>query len=710
MISLETDKPLPVLRSDIEIYSGPMEEDGSPMYIVHDPVSGTFSKIGWEEAQVLKRLRSGQTLLSLMKELRQSTTLNITSDDVMTLCADARLHRLTMDTLIQPPQHLMEITESRKEGIISWLAMHYLYFRIPLIRPDDFLTRNIHRARFLASPPARFIYYFFAFIGLYFLSQRFESYIATFSYFFSVEGFITYSSAIVVLKIAHEFGHAFVAKHYGLRVPTMGLAFMVFFPVAYSDVTDAWRLKSRRKRLNIALAGIRVELVIGAFAIAFWGVTPPGIINSLCFVLSSTTLVSTILVNLNPAMRYDGYYILSDILGIDNLSQQTMDYTKWLIWRTLLDFQSPSPCPKVSLKKKIQMVVYALYAWHYRLFLYLGIAVVIYHKFTKVLGVFLFVLEIVLMLIRPIFKELKMLLKEKKRISLNRRLVLTVTVLVLALVWLVLPLHRIARAPAVFLPVLSQTLYTQKGGEVTEVLKKKGDSVINGDLLVRIESEKLNNDIAYLIVTLKQLDNTIELLSKSADRLGMVPEFKKQLASREEELAGLMEQRKQLVITAKMDGIIADLNDTLKPGVYVKENQVLGHITSFAETRIDAFFSEKEVKNVKEGDEVIFYPEDFSKKLYGTIARINPIREDYVDVLDIGSIAAHDLPLVKDPLSDRLTFVESYYKVAIDLTVIPDKNLRLGTSGYVRYHTGKRSLAWEFLQYCYSIIIRESGF
>ncbi|MBT8339021.1 MAG: HlyD family efflux transporter periplasmic adaptor subunit [Desulfatitalea sp.] len=566
------------------------------------------------------------------------------------------------------------------------------------------------KARMLASPAAKTIYGLFALMGLYFLTQRFESYVSTFSNFFNLKGLIAFSAVIVVLKAAHELGHAFVAKHYGLRVPTMGIALMVFFPVAYSDVTDAWRMQSRYQRVQIALAGIKVELVIGALALACWGVTQPGIVNSICFILSSTSLVSSVLVNLNPAMRYDGYYILSDLWRIDNLSEQAGLFTKWYLKRILLGMNTPSPIKKISARRQWQMVVYSFFAWHYRFFLYLGIAVLVYYKFTKPIGITLFILEIATFIVHPIFIEMNTLRKEKHLIKLNKRLFMTSIVLLLLFGWTMFSFPRVTSAPAVYLPEHSQMVYTHEGGQVTDIYKKRGELVLPGDTLMRIESQTLNNDIDFLRISVKHLRHTINNLKGNPENLGLVPEIEKQLASSEEELAGLMEKKEQLVIKAKITGVLAELDDLLQPGCYVKRNQVLGRIVGYKKARIDAFVSEKEIRYILQGGEVVFCPKDHSGRISGKIERINPIREQYVEIQDIGTVAAKALPLVKDDLSDRMTFVESYYKVQITPILPQDNKVRLGTSGHVWLHTAKQSLALKLFQNVYALFIRESGF
>ncbi len=708
MLSLGVDKPLPVLRLDLEIFSGPREEDGSPTYIVHDPVVNAFNKIGWEEAMVLMRLREGQTLFSLMRELNRQTTLRVKPDEITDLCEDAQQHGLTENTLTRPVEELLVAHKAKKKSLFGWLTQHYLYFRIPLVRPDVLLENLLPMARILVSKMALMLYSLAGLIGLFFLTQRFETYVSTFFYFYNFKGLAAFTCVMIVLKTAHELGHALVAKHYGLSVPTMGVAFMLFFPVAYSDVTDAWRLRKRRERLQITLAGIEVELTVGALAMAGWGISQPGIFNSICFILSSTSLISTLLVNLNPAMRYDGYYILSDLWGIDNLSQQAGQFTKWFLRRLLLGLDAPCPI-NTSGKRKLQMVAYCLYAWHYRFFLYLGIAALVYHKFTKPVGIVLFFLEIVIFILHPVAREIDMLRKQRHRISINLRLLLTAFIVLLLIGWTVTALPRKAKAPAVFLPADSQTIYTYKSGQVTDVLKHRGDTVAPGDVLVITRSDKLQTDIDTLTITVSQLRSSLEDIIKNNDRLGMVPEVKKQLDSAEDALAGLKAQQEQLTIKATIAGVVAELDELVRPGSYIKKNQVIGKIVAAEGRRIDAFVSETDVAHMILGKQIMFYPQDRSKRVPGVIAGTNPIREGSVETMDIGSLAIKTLPLVKDSFTDRMIFVESYYKIQITPLLTKNSNLRLGTSGYIHYHTTRQSLAVRFIEYCYAVFIRESS-
>lgn len=703
------DKPLPRLRPDIEIFAGPLEKDGSPTFVIHDPVAGVFSKIGWATAEVLQRLRSGQTTGSLIKELQKQTTIRTNPEEVNALCEDAYNQGLTLDSTVKPPEKLYEAAMQKKQNIATWLLFHYLYFRIPLLWPDRFLTAALPWARWFTSKGAKALYLLCAFMGLYFLVQRFETYVSTFLHFFSFKGAVAYFFTIVLVKAAHEFGHAFTAKHFGVRVPAMGVAFMVFMPVAFSDVTDAWRLRNRRKRLAIALAGIKVELVVGVIALALWGLTPPGIVNSICFLLSSTTLISTVLVNMNPAMRFDGYYILSDLWGIDNLTSQTTLFTKWFIRRHLFGINLPCPMQKPPPRRQVQILAYSFFAWTYRFFLYLGIAMIVYYKFTKTVGMILFITEIGVFIVRPVVMEVKMLVKMKNMIKVNLKLGILLGAVLVFLFWAGIPLPRTRTAPALYVSQQVQTLYAPGGGQVKDVFAKRGDRVGPGDVILQMESRALNAKIDYLKVAVQKHQQAIEAFSTRGAMVAMVPEKANQLAAAREELAGSIEQRRRYAIKAGMAGTLVDLDEILASGAYVKQDQPLGVIAADS-TRIDAFVSEKEVEHLTIGRRAVFYPSDQQPPISGIIERIDPIREETVDFLDIGAVAAKTLPLVPDKASDQLTLLESYFRVSIAVINPHAEEVRLGQSGYIRYKTSARSLAWELMMYCYSVLVRESSF
>ena len=132
---------------------------------------------------------------------------------------------------------------------------------------------------------------------------------------FTFEGALVSVAAVILVKSLHEMGHGYMAYRYGCHVPTMGLAFMTFVPMLYTDITDAWKLSSRRERLMIDSAGIQVEIVLGMLCLFLWSFLPDGALRSAVFVTATVSWVMSLMINLSPLMRFDGYFIFSDLAG-----------------------------------------------------------------------------------------------------------------------------------------------------------------------------------------------------------------------------------------------------------------------------------------------------------------------------------------------------------------------------------------------------------
>ncbi len=332
----------------------------------------------------------------------------------------------------------------------------------------------------------------------------------TFQYFFNWEGMAFYAFAIICVKIVHEFSHAFVAKAMGARVPVMGVAFIVLWPVAFCNTTDAWRISRYRERLLIAAAGIIAELAIAGICLVGWTYSQPGVWQSLFFVVSTASLLSTLVVNLNPAMSFDGYYLLMDASRVDNLRDRAFKYTRYFFRRVMLGMNL-SPPEALSRKRKIGFVVYSVYAWLYRFFLYLGIALVVYYKFMKVVGIFLFLVEIWWFIAMPVVQEVKALITMRRQLTFNKRLAMTCFCIAAVVVWASVPVSRSVHAPAI-MEAQSQTLYAPFDGLITSIAVERGQDVKAGNVLLQISSPSLIASEHDLVLQQKRVDSEINLL------------------------------------------------------------------------------------------------------------------------------------------------------------------------------------------------------
>lgn len=698
-------QPLPSLRKELRFYLGPPDLAGAPTYSIHDPIASKYYQINWEEGVLLQNYTPGMTATELNLFLKDNTTLRVEEEDITGFFDQA-----DKMGLVQKSHTAEEVEEEYKKAESSWgswLVHNYLYFKIPFGNPDNFLNDTIQYARFLASPFAVFLYLLVSVAGLIGLLTRYDVYFATFPYFFSFKGAIAYSITMGIVKVFHECGHAYTAKHYGVRVPAVGFAFLVLQPRLYTDVTDSWKLSNRLHRLHIDAAGIKMELVLAGLATLGWSITPEGILNSLFFLVSSVTLATTILVNFNPAMRFDGYYLLSDFLGVDNLQSRAFAYSRWQLRKWILGMDAPAPEEGIPNKTKTGMLLYSIYTWLYRIILYTGIVLFVYYEFTKILGIILALVEIVVFIIRPFWDEGKQLMALKQYITINPRSV-TVAALVSALcIWFIAPLPHNEYFPAITAPVNEQTIYAPHDGLIKTRNYEKGDYVEGGSLLLEIESYALDNQIKATEVDIAILKKEIEQASETDKTSVLIPEKEANIASLEARLSGLLEQRKQLKIFAQHNGTI--FGWSLKEGSYVYTNQEIGKIADQTKPKIVAFVPEHLVKNVKEGDEVYFQTHGEFIQLSGEVSRVSPVRANTLLYPQLGSTSEGPLPVTPSKKSEKLDIVDSYYIIEVSLKEY-NQLLKFGLTGEVKWRSGWKSKLAELVKYLHALFWKESGF
>lgn len=708
----EPEQPLPVFRRDLELYRAPDEPDGSPAYSLFDPVTAMFFRITWGEATLMKTLRPGITMPELIEEIEKKTTIRVTAEEVSFFFEQAKRSKLLSVPL--PASEIMQEAEKAKVNPLKWLLFHYLYFRIPLFNPDHILEASLPYARMMISPIALAIYFITTTAGFVLLLGRFDEFLHTFPYFFNMKGVIFYSSAIILTKILHELGHGYVAKHFGVRVPMMGIAMIFFWPVMYTDVTDSWKMDDRKQRLCITAAGVIVELIMAGMCTLGWAMTQPGILNSVFFIVSSITWISTLLVNVNPAMRFDGYYLFSDLLGVDNLQTRAFAYTQWVFRKAIFGLDVPPPEEVEDNKRHYGMMFYSVYTWIYRLFLYTAIAIMVYTQFAKALGLFLFFIEIGVFFLWPLHSELTKLFEMRQYFTINPRLIVTSIIIGSLLAWAIIPLPHTQHFTAVTAPLEEQVIYIPRDGQIQDLYISRGVDVVVGQPLLRLESIELENSIKSAEVDKNILLTELDILSSSEDEnRAFIPEKMAELASVEEVLRGLLEQRKQNLIYANTTGVVYHWDEGTKPGQYVSKDQVLGKVADISRMNVVCYVPEQYIDGVKLNQKATFHLKEDPAVLEGLVKDISPVRSEVLKYPQLSSLYHGELPVIPGE-GEELRMVETFYEVtiAIDIRDIKEQGseIRLGETGQVALRGKWRSVSLDLAKKIWALFWEESTF
>ncbi len=310
----------PRLRPDLSA-SEFRESDGTETVILKEPVSERFFRLSLFEFDLLKMLDGTISVEQAVQRLK-ARGLYYSPEEAQTIVTRAAQFGLLLGTKVHTAKNMLALKERMKKAKSAQRLSSYYFFSLPLLNPDNFLGRTVWIFRLLCNKWTAGLLAIAAPIALYLIVAGFPRLQREYLFFFNLENLLCLWAMIILTKLVHEFSHAYTAKSFGLHVPQMGVALLLFLPCLFCNTTDAWQLADRRQRMAISAAGILAEAVLAVIATFIWYFSKPGIINSLAFYLMTISMVSTIIFNANPLIKFDGYFILMDYLQIPNLCNQ----------------------------------------------------------------------------------------------------------------------------------------------------------------------------------------------------------------------------------------------------------------------------------------------------------------------------------------------------------------------------------------------------
>lgn len=698
-------KALPRLREEITLHRGPRTPDGAPSWTLEDPVANRFFRIGWAEFEMLSRWHLGDAG-TIATSIATQTTLEVVAGDVEALVRFLAANNLLQVSGAAAVEAFMRQTEARKKHWAAWLLKNYLFIRVPLIRPHRLLQGLRPVARVVFTCGFLLLVLAAALTGGWMVTRQWDQFLASLPYVFTLEGAVLAAAALMLAKLLHEMGHAVTADHFGCRVPTMGVAFLILWPVLYTDTSDAWKLPSRRQRLAIGAAGMAAELALAAFATLAWSVLPEGPLRSACFLLATTTWVLTLAINLNPFMRFDGYYLLSDALDIANLQDRAFALARWWLRERLFGFDDPPPERWPAGRRRF-LIAYAFATWIYRFFLFLGIALLVYHLFFKLLGILLFVVEIGWFVLRPVADELSVWAKRYREARMTRRTLTTLSILALLIALAAIPWRGSVPAPAVLRAEQQAVLYTPRAGMLAAIHVRPGERLEAGAPVFRMEAPDLDHAHAQSgreVATLTWRADVRGVRRDPAQRPFAVWE---ELARARAQLAGHAAERERLVMTAPFAGVLVDMADPLTPGEWLAADEPIGLLIDPDTSLIEAYVTEFDFARIAPGASARFHPEDPARpSIAATVTEVDQVSATILREPSLASV--HGGPIaVRENAERQLVPEVPVYRVRLR----PAESTAPAqlTRGTVRIEGTRESFLMQVWRNAVGLLIRESG-
>lgn len=576
-------QPWQGLRPDLQVHQGSPDNSGLTRWYLEDPLTTDRFALGVDEHRLVTALAARSKLTNAMQWYQQQF------GDLPPPAAIANiLKSFINENLAVRPAEAGSPPLAAKPPF--WRRLYAL--RIPVIRPDAALTAVLPWVRWLGHHWLRILFLLVGMLGFALMLPQADRFLATSGYLLTAQGVTALALTLVLLKIGHEFCHAFVAKSYGLHVRSMGLVVILFWPILYTDVTDAWRLADRKQRLNIALAGIAFELCVAALALFMWSFLPPGLWQNLAFVVAFTSVLGTVLINANPFMRFDGYYALMDWWGVDNLQPRALALTQHYWRRLAVNWQGDIPEHHPQQKR---LVAYGIGVWIYRIILTLIIAIAAYALLNPYIGIALFLLVFVGMLILPTFNELNTLRKERRQWGSHRRVMISgIAVLAIALL-LFIPLPYSQTSPSLLLPADYQRLQAPNGGQVISTIPVIGQSVTHNSVVLQLTNPELTQQVSDADFQLRRVTAQRNALTGRGDEGGyrnwLLAEQQRLLAKR----STAQEANAALDLVSNLNGHVRYVLPDINTGDWVPANQVLIEIADPSQAVLRVYFSQDHV-------------------------------------------------------------------------------------------------------------------
>ena len=700
-------EPLPLLRSELILEKVQFDKQGQPRWTLQDPVRGKYYRIGWLEFELLSRW-SCNDVDTLVQTTTGETTLHVRRDHVDSLIAMLTDNELIQFSSEQDLQKLEIKSQSATRPLFKSVFSFSMFYRKPLINPDALLTRidsmltpfYRHRCLLLA------LWVAMTAVVLYGVGAHWYEFRNTFSLFMTIEGFAIFAAVLVITNILHEFGHGLIAKHYKCRVTEMGVALIFMLPVCYCDTSDTWRLGDRRQRLMVSAGGLLMELAVATIAGLLWLILPDGIPRTLMFFVAVTSLATSLFINLNPFMKFDGYYLLADALGVDNLQARSFANFRWQLrrWFTACVEEKPHRIPQSSHRI---LNLYAASTWMYRLLLYFTICWMVYQFWFKALGLLLMTGVFITMIVKPVAKEALVYGSVIKKEGVSASSLVSGCCLVVMLVLLVIPLPRKVSAPAVLSSGFASKVFATRPAQVAAVHVQAGDRLATGQMIVTLEDPALayeEQKLALQLATLKQrkLQETQWQAKEISTRVSDYD-----IEVYESSLQEIQEQIDSLKLRAPVDSTVTDVPSWLAKGVWVNTNEVLAELASSQSLEVRAYVPAAKRELLQETG-ATFYTTAGTDAVDLDLVSLADSRVEVLHDQSLAVVNGGDMAVIASD-SDELQPVQGWAMAVLSPLELPPE-INNEKTGYVMFEAKPRSFVSSVFDHLYGVVIRESGF
>lgn len=681
--------------------------ESSAVYVVEDPIRQKFYRIAVQEYLFLAILDKS----CLTEETLKKTNQAFKGAAYTMEHAQAIVNWLRSNQLMLDPEnsslgtHLQRKESEEKQKKVG--RVNLISIKIPLFNPHLLINRISPYFKWFTSKPF-FICWLciILFSGIIFVS-KFDEFFHQSSSVFSPMNMVLLWFAWILLKILHEFAHALVVYRYHGEVNEAGILFILFIPLTYINATSSWAFPNRLQRINAAGAGMYFELFIAALAVLVWSNDPQSLLGMFAHNIILVAGISSILFNANPLMRFDGYFILTDIVAIPNLYSRGKEFITNCFRKIFYGHWKYVPHYRGN--KEIVVKIYGLLSWGWRILIMLSLISIAAKMFHGV-GLIIAAISLFFWLGLPLFKFCKQLpdLKEKEPRAFSRFIIVCLSLVFLTAVsfkivhWL-----ENVTAPVVVKYEDQFTVKVKEGGFVSIIHQKSGSEIRVGDLLLTLDNPELKNELASKRLNVEQLEleRRVALNQQNTSKYQVL---NNQYLALTEELENLEYKVNALIIQSPIDGLLIATNLENIVGQFLNQGQEVGWIVNENSKILQATVAQNHINAFrgKEGQDIeINMGSSGHGTFTGKINRISPkasrqIYEEAFSAMYGGSVDVR--PNLNKNINDGSADYEYFlprFNVDIELPVEVADKLLAGQTGHLGTKGSQVDLWYVFSKY-----------
>lgn len=628
------------LRSDLQITR--QLTKGEPIYVVYDPVSFQAHRLSLSDYRVVSCIRDSRSLQEAFELTIGKGLLDSTQEEEFFRFAQSLETLGLLTTSNQNAEALYKKFAQRRVAERKSKAMAFLFLTLPLTNPDKFLDRTIRRFSFLFTKTAFVIWCFALFAAIAVVLAKWNAFVAPLNSILATKNLFFMSIAFVALKVWHELGHGYACKQFGGRVPEMGCKLIVGMPLAYMDATSAWSFPRRLHRILVMVGGMYFESLVAIPAAFVWAYYPDSFIGSCAYQLVFMAGVATLFFNANPLMKYDGYFILSDLLGIPNLRVKATREVNALLQRRVLGMKSPfTP----NIKDRVTLLLYGVAATIYSTSLIISISALIAIRFHGI-GLLLAAFQIGSMLFNSGKKLFNFLLHSDATAPVRprARIVAGAIAVGVPLLLMLFPVPSRVRVEGVVSADLSSVVRATTAGVITSISAQVGTEVLEGTPLAQLENiETETVRLTEEIAASSALRSAI-FVSREDPVEGVKLRLKAKQQERQAELA--RQEAGKLTIRAPHEGKIAFVIPEYSTGAFVDIGEPIATVVS-GQTIVRAYLTEEQVvaARVKAGEKVSVRFADQSASGPAEVISVAPAKTEEFEDLAVTTAGEGSIPV-----------------------------------------------------------------